>query len=246
MARLQREIDFPCVFSLRIQMRVGLHAGLPPCPVRLRPLLAPPLATLRSAEGWHAQVHAPSLSHPTLHPQVLLSSLSLRLHGQLPRAASIGVRRGQLPFCGSWRGLAFHLSSPRVWGRIPPIPQTHLTRVKQIRAGALRTGMPLIQRIPLSIPLINPADLPKSLLLRYRAQMLKILGWSASQLEWAGVTPRLPPIPLRICEVAESLGQTRLLLVWTARHHAHLEGRIMAMVRQKGSQKWLFLPMREG
>jgi len=118
--------------------------------------------------------------------------------------------------------------------------------MKPIRAGGLRAGMPLIQRIPLSIPLIDLAYLPKSLLLRYRAQLLKTLGWSASQLEWAGVTHRLPPVPLRICQVEEHSERTRLLLVWTAQHHAHLEGRIMAMVRQKGSEKWLFLPMREG
>ncbi|MCB9396202.1 MAG: hypothetical protein H6510_00170 [Acidobacteria bacterium] len=247
-ARLQKEIDFPAVYSLRIRIPVGVNSGLR----AIRPRMFSISDFKAQVRSWPleigATIQSASLTTPPLQVMSIFSDESVSLHSVTESLQKPNVRHENQVMSVHIQQPKVDLIPPGVWGRIPPFAKVKLNRTRALHSWSIRLHQDPdpIQKIPIKVPIISVPDLPKALIIRYRATILKMLGWSPAELEWAGVSQRLPPVALKPVGLEEEDHQIKVLLEWTARHHSHGEDRVMALVRKAGSDSWVFLPLREG
>lgn len=236
-ARIQKEFDFPKVYSVRCRVETVTVTHDMTIPSRAR---AYPGIQVMLASGPHSTFSAPEV-HRVPSPENMDISchdaacwdegLAVREVSEL--ATQIEVRHW-MPSPPS-----FHIHIPKIRSRMPGVHEA-----KPLDPPRTRSGGHIIRKIPISFAVYPMKTLSKGLLLRYRAAVLRRVRRHAGDVQFHGYTPAIPPTRLDIVPDQEPK-LTHLLAIPDGEPNPYLGRRCWIVVSYKNMPDMVPIPVRE-
>ena len=247
LARIQREFQYPRVISVKCHIHAAARVWRDDTEIRLNRLPPPPVSLNEIHLGLETETIQATFDTAVCHRVMTLEEITTNAHKvECWQHDKLAMNQPEAV-------IAMPRSCPFPTRIPPPIVQKPALRLPGFKLHRLafrlepvvKKNATLAQTFPMRLVIRPLKSLPMKTQIRYRTSVLGSLGLKPAQVRFSGVVRNLPPIPLRLMDVASGLEADLALARIVGEHNPMLGRRVWVIVYHLEKDRYLPITMKE-